>query len=561
MKYCKNTILVFGCLLTFILTSCKDQVFNQSPIQSFGENQVWSDIELVKKYVWNNYNAFGGWGVDTDGSVEMPASLTDDAYILFDYGLWVYNTGKINPTNMGAFASMWGTNYKYIRNVNIFMSRIDDVEASEAVKKRLKGEMKFIRAWCYAELANWFGGVPILTKVFKLHSNYAVERASYEETINYIVQELNEAKNMVPETVAPEEWGRVTKGAVLALKSQVLLYAASKLHDPSSKPSGPLYTYDKPDKWKAAAEAAKAVIDMAQYSLVQVDNWQDYQNMFLHKTPEIIFAKPRSSQYSQETNIGLINTPNGYGGWSGNVPVQDLVNSFQMKDGKPIDESPLYNPSPSTIYKNRELRFYANIVYQGASYRGRETEFYLPGGLDSPDGPQAWNYARSGYAMRKHMNESVDFKATNPKTPTIYFRLAEFYLNYAEAQYHLGNEAIAREYVNKIRNRVHLPDIHSTGKELLKDIRHERRIELVFEGFHRINDLRRWMRAENQLSEDATGIAWTKVNAQGEPTVGGDLVYEIVNVQNRNFKKRMYYLPIPQSEINKTDLKQNWGYN
>src|SRR5699024_9441464 len=128
-----------------------------------------------------------------------------------------------------------------------------------------------------------------------------------------------------------------------------------------------------------------------------------------------IFAKPFDEQFLQfSPNIGQINVPNGYGGWSGNVPTQNLVNAFQMKDGKSIEKSPLYDSSPGSIYKNRELRFYADIVYNGVKYRGRKVEFYLPSGVDSPDGPAGWNYARSGYTMRKHMDESVDFKKTNP---------------------------------------------------------------------------------------------------------------------------------------------------
>ena len=88
------------------------------------------------------------------------------------------------------------------------------------------------------------------------------------------------------------------------------------------------------------------------------------------------------------------------------------------------------------------------------------------------------DYTRTGYTMRKFQDETIDFNSEYSSRPWIYFRLAEIYLNYAEIQYELGNEGIAREYVNKIRKRVHLPDIESSGNDLLEDIRHERRIEL-----------------------------------------------------------------------------------
>lgn len=562
MKRYKILILVLVGLLAFTFTSCEDQVLNQNPSESFSEQDIWNDIELVKKFVWDNYNALGGWGIKNNGRA-LPQTLSDDAFNIFNQNTWPVNTGTLSPDEMGPFFETWETNYDYIRNVNIFLNKIGNVEADEATKNRLLGEMKFIRAWCYAEQINLFGGVPIIEEVFSLDDDFNRERNSYQEGVDWVVQELNEAAEMVPETVSSSEWGRVTKGAVLSLKARVLLYAASKLHDPSTEPSGPLYDYDKASKWQDASDAAKEVIDLGQYSLVQVESWEDYQDMFLHNTPEIIFAQPLSSQFrpNNAQNIDLINTPNGYNGWSGNVPIQDLIDAFQMEDGMSIDESPLYDSSPETIYENRELRFYANIVYQGAQYRGRETEFYTPGGVDSEDGPQSWNYSRTAYTMRKYMDESVEFTQTTSTTPNIYFRLAELYLNYAEAQYHFGNEEVARTYVNKIRNRAHLPEIESSGNELLEDIRHERRIELVFEGYHRYNDLRRWMLAEEELSENATGISWQKVNEQGEPAIGGELTYEIIPAQDRNFEERMYYLPIPREEIERTNLQQNWNYN
>jgi hypothetical protein len=161
--------------------------------------------------------------------------------------------------------------------------------------------------------------------------------------------------------------------------------------------------------------------------------------------------------------------------------------------------------------------------------------------------------------MRKFMDESVDFNKGLGKQPYIFFRLAEIYLNYAEAQYHLDNEPVAREYINKIRARVGMPDISSSGPQLLEDIRHERRIELCFES-KRFFDVRRWMIAEETDNKNAAGVEWKKVNANGELSPAGTLQYKMVTAQQRSFLARMYYLPIPLSEINKTDLQQNPGY-
>ncbi len=561
MKSYIYRLILISSIITFSITSCEDQVLDKDPLDSFSENDVWNDIELVKLYVWNNYNALRYWSFDENTSIDLPAAYADDVFLIFNYGSYPVNTGVISPDDMAVFTRKWTSAYNYIRNINIFFDRIDAVEvADESEKLRLKGEMKFIRAWLYDELIHLFGGVPIIVDVFHLEDNFQVQRNSYQECVDWIIKELDEAKNMVPEVIPSDEFGRVTKGAVLALKARVLLYAASKLYDPATIPNGPLYDYNKDNKWQEAAVAHEEVINM-DYELVEINDAKEYQEMLLQNNSEIIFAKPFHPQFLPwGRNYDYVNSPNGYAGWSANCPTQNLVDAFEMEDGLSIEESPLYDSSANSIYDKREIRFYANIVYNGSHYRGREVEFFIPGGLDSPDGREGWNATKTGYTIRKQMNESINPGMVNPTTPKIYFRLAEIYLSYAEIQYHLGNEAIAREFVNKIRDRVHLPFINSSGEELLNDIRHERRIELCFED-HRFWDVRRWMIAEEILSENAKGIQWKKVNAQGELDYNGELTYTIINSQDRNFLTRMYHIPIPRAEIEKSSaLEQNWGY-
>lgn len=531
-------------------TGCVE-VLDKESKSSFTEEDIWNDINLVEKLVFSSYDALGGWGWPQEGAGGFLSTASDEAFMLFDYGFWPASSGTIDPSNMGVFSNSWRQGYTSIRNINIFLNRIDEVEgADQETVERLKGEMKFIRAKAYADLINLFGGVPLITNVYGLNEEFNENRASYEDCVNFIVKELDEAKEMVPLTVSADNWGKVTKGACLALKSEVLLYAASTLHDPSTMPNGPLFDYNKNDKWQQASDAAKAVIDMNQYSLVPVDTWEDYTKIFLSANSEIIFARPYSSEFNHP-NIDKVNTPNGYHGWSGNIPTQALVDDFEMANGKMIDE-PGSGYDPENPYQNRDPRFYADIVYQGAHYRGRETEFYLPGGLDSRDGPESWNFAPTSYTMRKFMDESLDFNSGMGSQPYIFFRLAEIYLNYAEAEYHLGNENVAREYMNIIRTRINMPDINTSGPQLLEDIQHERRIELCFED-HRFFDVRRWMIAEETDNRNARGVEWTK-------SPDGTLQYSMVNVQERSFNSRMYYMPIPLTEVNKTDLEQNPGY-
>jgi hypothetical protein len=566
MKSYKIFIILFS-LFILIATGCEEKVLDKEPRTTFSEKDVWKDMSLIKKFVASTYNGLGNWGIGFqtwNGSQALPGTGTDMAYANWDWGQRILNKGNISPESMepwgSSWSNIWPEKYEYIRKCNIFLTRIGDVEADQAEKDVLKGEVKYLRARYYYDLIRYFGGVPLITEVFELDDEFMTPRTPYEEIVGWIVKELDEARKLVPEQRSADNWGKVNKGACLALKSNLLLYANSKLHDPGTDPSGPLYDYTK-DTWQQVLDAAKAVIDMPQYSLQQVDDWEDYNEIFLGPNSEIIFAKPYHPEYGAiYERLEYVNNSNGFNGWGNNVPIQNLVDAFEMDNGKMINEAGSgYDPSPETIYENRDPRFYADILYQGSEYRGRDMEYYLPGGLDSKDGPEPWNASKTGYNLRKFLDESLEFKVDRGDTPWIYLRLAEMYLNCAEAHYNMGNEAQARQYLNTIRNRVNMPDVNTSGEALFRDIQHERRIELCFE-HHRFFDVRRWMIADSTDSEDAIGITWKKVDQNGELDPEGELTYEYHTTQERFFYDRMYYLPIPISEINKSDMKQNVGY-
>lgn len=566
----KNRKRFIVSIVIFLLIGCdqgilSDNILHKEHKSALTEDNVFGDIELTERYVWDAYNVLGYRGLhNSDGAARrvMIASLTDEAYWLFNYGTWNWLAGLTTPDEALSRFPIWEQMYDGIRKVNVFFDKIDEVEGDEERINRLKGEMKYLRAWAYARLINFYGGVPLITDAFELDDDFERERDSYQDIVNFIVNELDETAEMVPGTVNDNEWGRVTKGAAMALKAKQLLYAASKLHDPNTQPNGPLFDYENSTKWQAASDAAKAVLDMDQYSLQDVNSSQDYQDIFLRINPEIIHGRAEHSEYGSVGTRVDINSPNGLGGNSCNTLTLNLVQDFEMANGKKIhEEGSGYNPSPETVYDNRELRFYASVVYNGGTFRGQEVEFFLPGGQSSSDGPEGWNYTVTGHTLRKFLDESIDPTQEIGTQPIIYFRLAEFYLNYAEAQYHLGNESIAREYLNIIRNRVNLPDRNSSGQELLEDIRHERRIELNFENGHRFFDVRRWMIAGNTENESVLGREWKYVDEDGELDINGELIYNDIVVQEREFNPRNYYLPIQRSEVERSGIEQNPGYN
>ena len=189
-------------------------------------------------------------------------------------------------------------------------------------------------------------------------------------------------------------------------------------------------------------------------------------------------------------------------------------------------------------------------MYDGAPFKGREVETFLPGGRDSNEGPvSAWNATQTGYYQLKFANEKI----TNPsgnnmsQTPWTFYRYAEILLNYAEANYFLGNEDITREYINKVRSRpsVNMPPVTDSGPALFDRLVNERRIELVFEE-HRWFDVRRWKILPQVAEEDRTRMIIRK-------NPDGSKQYEVAFWKEGVYNEANYLLPIPQSERRRSE--------
>ena len=210
--------------------------------------------------------------------------------------------------------------------------------------------------------------------------------------------------------------------------------------------------------------------------------------IFLENNDEIIFRYFSQSNFHRMT---LFNGRNGSNGWGGNCPTENLVSSFEMLNGKMpfLDDGVTVNPEsgydPNNPYVDRDPRFYASILYDGAIWMDRETETYN-GGLDSRGSSiEAWNASLTGYYMKKFITPDIPptGSTTQPTNPWIHFRYTEILLNYAEAQFELGHEEIALEIINRVRARPRCKcHLFLQGEELRERIYHERRIELMFEG-------------------------------------------------------------------------------
>lgn len=553
------------------LHSCQD-VLDTEAKDAFAEDLIYSDADQVERLLYPVYNSTESWSFNRfqwwGRRVNIEGASFEAKFNFKDLDLYRMR-GGLTPSNMQLWTQKWMNYWDYVRLANEFLDRIDE---SEAMKKNpekvkvLKAEMKFLRANLYAKLIKHFGGVPIMDHALGLNDNFNLPRNSYEACVEFIVKELDEAAADLPLTRPDTEFGRATKLAALAVKSRTLLYAASKLHDPEFAPSNDsLYVYTKASKWQDASDAAKAIIDLVNSrDLIAVADAKAYQDLFLHPNADILFARPYGSQYYEfGTDANSLwdqtQTPNGYGGWGLSSPTHNFALQFNMADGTTTADGS-YDPAHPNA--NREMRYYANLLFQGAQFRGRPVDYALaenpseatPHGLDSPKGlGNTLHSSKTGYNIRKFQDESVEVSGgISPERPYILYRLAEIYLNYAEAQWHLGHEDVARDYVNKVSRRALQPDITASGDELLEAIKRERRVELCFEG-HNFFDERRWME-KGHLGFDVRGLKWTK-------KADGTLVHEEYTVVTRPYFEKHYYLPIPQAEIEKApNLRQNYGY-
>ncbi|WP_172954182.1 RagB/SusD family nutrient uptake outer membrane protein [Pedobacter ginsengisoli] len=551
----KNKIFICCYILCVMITACKKDVLNKTPLDSYTDQSVWNDLSLAEAFTNNLYNvlpnAEHNWDNTTNRTWAL-SSASDEAYNKFDdYNASVMNSGSLTPDNLGNF-DIWAPTFGIIQNCNIFLSKIDNVPGDQARRDRLKGEVTYLRAYAYFKLIRDYGGVPLIKEPFNLNSDFEKGRNTYDECSNFVSDELDKAAGLLKNGTTT--YGRVTAAAALALKSTVLLYAASPQWNPTNDQA----------KWTKASDAAKAVIDLP-FQLFK----GNYADLFTTKNSELIMVRLTNKQYmwSAFQGVEMFLSPSGFHGWASFAPSQNLVNSFGMADGKEITD-PASGYNPQQPYANRDPRFYQDIVYDGRPFGKPEfckdrynvgstnaAEFY-EGGLDSPQGWDKWNNSVTRYTFRKYCDTTYNF---NDETQTNKFwvisRLSEIYLNYAEAQFYLGNNAKAIEYLDLIRERAGIKNKLPTtlsGTALENRIRNERQIELCLEG-HRYYDVRRWKIANVTENKPLMGVIITK-NGNGSKT------YNYVQVQTRMFKPEHYLLPIPKSEMNRTKLTQNPNY-
>lgn len=544
----------------FTLCSCND--FLDREEDSFiDKTATFDSYNRTKQYLTYAYSLLPEGLNRFSGDALLGAATDDACFAIESSNIQQFNNGSWNALNNPD--NVWNRYFAGIakcctllensNHVNLDISRLDPakrVEYENNLKdiRMWRAEAHFLRAYFNFELLKRYGPIPIIKSTLDINKDYSdTPRPTMKEVVEFIANDCDMAADsleLTPWRNMNDAFGRATKGAALALKSRLLLYAASPLYvdfgdiDEANKPSNATL-------WKAAADAAKAVIDLNQYELAPA--YDDlFKNDFQNK--EYIFVR----RYPSNSNFEKSNFPVSYGGKGGTNPSQNLIDDYEMLDGTAFDWSdPVKAAHP---FENRDERLLATVLMNGVLFKGKRIATY-PGGADAMPNPNA---TKTGYYLRKFLNENVNIQTGGGSDGHVVplFRLAEIYLNYAEAlnEYDPTNPDIA-VYLNKIRERVSLPDVPSglTQEQMRTLIHHERRVELAFEE-HRFWDVRRWKVASSTLGAPVKGVKITQDDA-------GNFTYSPVQVEQRVFQPKMYWYPIPQSEVLKLHhWEQNKGW-
>ena len=583
MKLLVRALLIILTLQT--LASCEKDFLDQTTTTDLDEATVFADSTYTTAFLTDIYIQTGfssapdrfAFGFNRAGGLQ---TASDEAEPLTSPNITAevqFITGTVNAVTTDS--RPWSIPYANIRKVNVFLSHLPTTPLSETRKGIFEGEARFLRAWYYAILLQHYGGVPLVgDTIFNATDPIPANRATYEECVNYIVSECDAAATMLAVKPSGRQYGRVGAGACLALKARVLLYAASPLYNGSQygDPYNTLLGYPaaNQERWKTAMDAAQAVMDTGAYQLY-VDNITEpgygFYAIFNANAGGVVSNVAAATggtilEYmagggAQEEQ--LFNPPSRGSVGPGGFPYQQTVDAFQMANGKDITD-PTSGYNPQNPYANRDPRFRNSIIYDQAllpAGHGSSTpvDIYLGTYQGQPSGQDAVHSGTAtGYYINKFRNRDIsgnDGILSSQERPLI--RYAEVLLNFAEARNeYSGPDNQVYAAIEAIRqagglNPYTLP-LGLGQAEMRAVIRHERQVELMFEG-HRFWDVRRWMIANVTENQMMKGLEITRN--------GAAITFEQFNVRQHVFRDAQYFWPIPYSEISKSpELIQNPNY-
>ncbi len=492
--------IIIGVLL---FSGCNNYL-DTVPSDQYTVENFWSSTEEAQAGLTGVYQTLRGYPAN---QILFSSQVTPNSSRFDDPGGWRSLARGSAETTNPLFQDAWNSNYNGIGRANTVIDNVNAENLKDTdpnVINQIVGEAKFLRAFFYFDLANKFGGVPLIIETPDLEIHGDLGRSERGEVITQILKDLDESISALAETNAP---GRATKGAAMALKSRVLLYES---------------------RWSEAASTAQNVMDLNKYSL-----FPDYRGLFK-------LENENNSEVIWDIQFKLPEFGHGYDDavdrHSNNSPLKELVDAYYMNDGMSIQESPIYDPLDP--YKNRDPRLYQTIRLMGYMYNGMN---------DTPQQLDQTGFGTKKFTTYSDNTKIAEIPAGKSEINPIVIRYAEVLLNYAEAKNEAeGPVQSVYDAINKIRNRptVDMPDLPTglTQEEMRQEIRHERRIELAMEGKY-LEDIKRWRTAEIEMNGPVHD--W-----QGN-------VYE-----DRKFNSNRDYLwAIPTQEIDlNPNLQQNPGW-
>ena len=602
-------------LLLLGSTACSNYLEKES-FDIITPEKVWDDSKLIDAvlvgmYYYIQMEDFDYWYRDA-WRLQNASSMSDEAQGSFQKDP-LFDNGNTTYTYEDAlFEQKFSDMFKYIRNCNDFLYQIEiSTILSEEKKNELAAEVRFIRAMHYFTLAKRYGGVPIIKESQEYDpsniESLRVPRDTEKDVYDFIVSECQAAAQDLPETRSAEGKYRANKYVALSLCSRAALYAGSIARYGTVQSNGlfgiPSSEADR--YFQASYEASQAIINSGQYALYNKkpdDKAQNFCDMFLKgngDNGEYIFQKQYSVAGNKAHSWDKRNAPFSYrgGGWGcGIAPSLELVEAYEYIDGsegtlKLEDENgkQIHYNDPYDIFANKDPRLFASVYLPGSPCQSTKMEWkrgiivseneryqatsqpdggntieingvsYSTTGKDG--GADAGDASKTGFYQKKFFDETLtDMNMNKSETPWPVFRLGETYLNLAEAAMELNKSSEALDAVNKVRERAGIALLSNINME---KIRHERRVELAFEG-HRFWDMKRWRIAHLDVAQGGlNGFRGTALYPWYDIR-DSKYVFEIGKnppKQVRIFLEKNYYTKINQDDMNSNpNLIQNPGY-
>jgi hypothetical protein len=598
-KIIRNVALIG--LLLFYTVSCKQDDFLETASKStLTDATMWASESSADIYLNGCYNDLEKKGNEAD-NLDNFTSDNDAGFYFTSYN---WKKGIVKASG-GASGSVWGgttgpsantgwkPTYTSVRRLNTFMEKITENKSkyTDSWYNKRMDEARFLRAYFYSEIFVRLGGLVLATesqdRLTGTEAELYLPRSSFEETLNFLVGELNtvvtNAKLEVKYTNGNADGGRATLGAALALKGWLQLFAASPAYN-STDPAVPRTTDNlqafadyKLSRWDDAAKTFKQFIDTyghkgtATYSLFSP--MSQFWNEANEYNSEVIWDRQHvgtSMAQTYDTYGGPVWIQGTYYTWGNYCPTQELVDDYQMANGKNITD-PTSGYDPQNPYVGREKRFYDYVVYDGATYKqdwmATADVIYTRIDLVHPSKNQidfgSDDVGNTGYYSRKRLDNAHARGGSLDGRNYVYYRYAEVLLGYAEAQNEaVGPDASVYEAINAVRQRpgTDLPVLSAgmTQDEMRTAIKRERRIEFSYEA-KRLLDLWRWKDAMTEMNKDLHGMV---IRNTVPADNSGKWTYTVTSLVHPHvFTQEMYFNPIPQDAIDRNSkIKQNYGY-